>query len=135
MQQYSDYIDELQNLQSLMEQGYGANQDYDSSLSRNNGPDYSALSDYNMDYNGLDYPAASSSSSSSTSGQETYPSPPNPCPKGEKNKSKNNDCIPDMPDTAEFSQMYQAINKNGEGSKMNADMLNSFFSDGVVNWY
>jgi len=127
-QQYSDYVDELQNLQSLMEQGYGANQDYGAYLDRNNGPsDYNLNMDYNnidsngLDYNGLDY---QNDSGASPAGQETYPSPPNPCPKGVKPKK---DCIPNMPDTAEMSQMYQAINKNGEGAKMNADMLNSFF--------
>lgn len=124
-QQYNDYMNELQNLQSMMEQGYGANQE----MNRNNGQvDYSDVnsesqdpSSYsNIDYNGLDYPAASDSSPES--GQEPYPSPPNPCPKGVKAKN----CIKDMPDTAEYSQMYQALNKNGV-SKMNANMLNTFF--------
>jgi len=125
IQQYSDYVDELQNLQNIMEQGYGSNQDDYENLNRNNGQDYSdyVLNSQNFDYNGggLD-PSATTSS-------ETYPSPPNPCPKVNKNSSnfKAENCIPDMPDTAEFSQMYQAINKNGEGSKMNADMLNNFF--------
>lgn len=123
IQEFNDYVDELDNLQNLMEQGYGS--DYDSYLDRNNeqsdyqldsnesSPDYPAI-----DYNDLEFP-----SMSSTTDQESYPSPPNPCPKGVKAKN----CIKDMPDTAEFSQMYQAINKNGEGSKMNADLLNSFF--------
>jgi len=124
IQQYSDYVDELQNLQNLMEQGYGSNQDDYENLNRNNGQDYSdyVLNSPNFDYSegGLDSSATSS---------DTYPSPPNPCPKINKNSSnfKAENCIPDMPDTAEFSQMYQAINKNGEGSKMNADMLNNFF--------
>jgi len=128
-QQYNDYMNELQSLQSMMEQGYGANQE----MNRNNGQaDYSDMngegqdpnqdptSYYNIDYNGLDYPATPDSSPES--GQETYPSPPNPCPKGVKAKN----CIKDMPDTAEYSQMYQALNKNGV-SKMNANMLNTFF--------
>jgi len=124
IQQYSDYVDELQNLQNIMEQGYGSNQDDYENLNRNNGQDYSdyVLNSQNFDYNGGGLDSSSTSS-------ETYPSPPNPCPKINKNSSnfKAENCIPDMPDTAEFSQMYQAINKNGEGSKMNADMLNNFF--------
>jgi hypothetical protein len=124
-QQYNDYMNELQNLQSMMEQGYGANQEMD----RNNGQvDYSDgnyesqdPSSYSkIDYNGLDYPAESDSSPES--GQETYASPPNPCPKGVKAKN----CIKDMPDTAEYSQMYHALNKNGV-AKMDANMLNTFF--------
>lgn len=55
--------------------------------------------------------------------QNAYPSPPNPCPKGVKAAN----CIKDQPDTAEFSRMYQSLRNNGEGSSMNADMLNSFF--------
>ena len=125
IQQYSDYVDELQNLQNLMEQGYGSNQDDYENLNRNNGQDYSdyVLDPYAVGSDGLD------SSSSPASSSETYPSPPNPCPKINKNSSnfKAENCIPDMPDTAEFSQMFQAINKNGEGSKMDADMLNNFF--------
>merc|ERR1711971_167225 len=109
-----------------MEQGYGANPE----MSRDNGPvDYSDLNQVGLnqggpsssylDYNGLDYPVASDPGNIS---KQTYASPPNPCPKGVKGKT----CIEDMPDTAEYSQMYQALNKNGV-SKMNADMLNSFF--------
>jgi len=126
IQQYSDYVDELQNLQNIMEQGYGSNQDDYENLSRNNGQDYS---DYLLNSPNFDYNGGSSASSSSSSSSDTYPSPPNPCPKINKNSSnfKAENCIPDMPDTAEFSQMYQAINKNGEGSKMDADMLNNFF--------
>merc|ERR1711994_338509 len=131
IQQYSDYVDELQNLQDIMEQGYGSNQDDYENLSRNNGQDYSdyVLNSPNFDYNGGGLDLSSSPSASSSSSSDTYPSPPNPCPKINKNSSnfKAENCIPDVPDTAEFSQMYQAINKNGEGSKMDADMLNNFF--------
>lgn len=123
VQQYNDYMNELQSLQNMMEQGYGANQE----MNRNTGQaDYSDINAGNqevdpssysdIDYNGLDYP------DSGDSGQEKYPNPPNPCPKGVNAKN----CIKDMPDTAEQSQMYQALNKNGV-SKMNADMLNNFF--------
>ncbi|CAH1261399.1 SCG5 [Branchiostoma lanceolatum] len=48
---------------------------------------------------------------------DAYPNPPNPCPKG---YTAEDGCIEDMPDTADFSRLYQAQEEAVRGGQARA---------------